>query len=80
MTPNELREAVAKEIRAARNALNPTSLVTFPIPSDYLLADAAICVVREAMREPSEEMLLAGKECEAKAWRAMLAASPLREE
>ena len=79
MTPDELREAVA---RAMPEVLGPTHRL--------ILADAALAVVREALRKPTKAMLRAAAEDEdgwrrmpypevrhALHWRAMLAASPL---
>ena len=84
MTRAELREAVGNAIAEA------------DMPCDFpawkrRVADAALRVVREAMREPDGVMVEAGAQDTNAAmgdgtrearhvWRAMLAASPLREE
>jgi hypothetical protein len=48
MTPDELREAVARALPEYLGTMNR-----------LLLADAALAVVREALREPSVDMLKA---------------------
>jgi hypothetical protein len=73
MTPDELREAVARAIEDADQTLRP-------LPEWRLaVADAALAVVREALREPTHKMLTAsyfGDNAQ-EMWVAMLAASPL---
>lgn len=81
MSPEELREKVARVVRYA-------------IEDNHCPGEAALAVVREAMREPSEEMMKAGVAANDRyalevapcsgfrandSWRAMLAASPLWE-
>ena len=75
MTPEELREAVAREMP---EVLGPTHRL--------ILADAALAAVREALREPTREMHMGAQSTtgaiitrkhSAEIWRAMLAASPL---
>jgi hypothetical protein len=85
MTPAELREKVARAIESADQTLRP-------LPEWRLaMADAALAVVREAMREPTPEMLKAAHREEdlcaihnyggsprvEDTWAIMLAASPL---
>lgn len=77
MTYEELREAVAEAIDGAASSANY-----------FAQADAALATVREALREPSEEMQRAAGRRLVRApraddtiyaatWRTMLAASPL---
>lgn len=94
MTPAELREGVARAIREALRA--DGSCVRSDICGDASCVccleagDAALAVVREAMREPDLEMIMeaprrvgtAHRESGAETlyhgiWRAMFAASPL---
>ena len=76
MTPDELREAVARAIESADQTLRP-------LPEWRLaMADAALSTVREALQQPTPEMLLAWARLQNDAsaiddWRAMLAASAL---
>ncbi len=95
MTADELVEAVARAMYEARRArVCPHAIEWAALDNDYREsfrdeARAAIRAVHEAMREPSEDMEAAGgKELRLfvaphlhvdKAWRAMLAASPLSE-
>lgn len=99
MTPEELREKVARAL--FRSAVDDGGHINGFLPYNQqpeatqrhyeCLADAAISVVREAMREPSDAMERAAAmdiyrhqdglawEDAATCYRAMLAASPLRE-
>lgn len=89
MTPDKLREAVARAISASHFKWERD---VEPEVWDVHrhMADAALRVVREALREPSEAMLTAGLsplwnmsgsepqgEDATETWRAMLAASAL---
>lgn len=94
MTPEyeALREAMARAIyesdhKGLRNVWhwdNAGLDIEHPgVREAYLKrADAALAVVREALREPSEAMIFAGEDVPkprlfSPVWRAMLAASPL---
>jgi hypothetical protein len=87
MTPEELREKVARAIACHHEEAGCVG--TFPcgaLCSCVQDAEAALAVVREAMREPSREMVIAALDRPASddlmyygVWTAMLAASPLRE-
>lgn len=96
MTPKELREAVARAICAASDC-EPWDDATALLKRCLLAeADAALAVVREAMREPSDQMVDAGEACDQPAatysgyaieyatcerhWAAMYGASPLAED
>ncbi len=75
MTHADLREAVAQAVSAFLHG-----------PEKYEVAEAALAVVAEAMREPSVAMNEAAYgqsnlnyDAVADVWRAMLAASPLAE-
>lgn len=86
MTPEELREAVARAIepaliRAAIQIQKNDFAGTLPLSQE--VADAAIATVREALREPTAAMWRAGLrqllngDGGREIWRAMLAASAL---
>lgn len=100
MTPEELREKVARAL--FRSAVDDGGHINGFLPYNQqpeatqrhyeCLADAAISVVREAMREPSEEMMDAWEKLkhpphhenrlatkQANIYRAMLPHSPLAE-
>ena len=94
MTPEELREKVARAL--FRSAVDDGGHINGFLPYNQqpeatqrhyeCLADAAISVVRGAMREPTPEMVAAcldrdgsDDDLYVQIWRAMLAASPLRE-
>lgn len=90
MSPAELREGVARAIREALRA--DGSCVRSDICGDVSCVccleagDAALAVVREAMREPDAGMLKACLERDGSdddlyvsIWRAQFAASPLRD-
>jgi hypothetical protein len=89
MTPEELREKVARAMFARSPLYSGLQWEAVnPLTRDMWLgdADAALAVVREAMREPSREMVIAALDRPASddlmyygVWTAMLAASPLRE-
>jgi erythromycin esterase-like protein len=79
MSPAELRKAVARAIVTAYGFPNEA-----PHEADFLAADAALAVVREAMRDPTQAMLQScldrngsDDDLYTQIWRAMLAASPL---
>jgi len=87
-----LREKVARAIWKARRPPYPFEAVSGDELIDLMTeADAALAVVREALREPTHEMLEAGHgelpctpggvtlQCAGHVWLAQLAASPLAE-
>lgn len=92
MTPAELREAVARAMWSARWAGDLADAVPSARQGYYEIADAALRVVREAMREATPAMCAAWEcsvilgphasfeELAKRDWAAMFAVSPLREE
>ena len=86
MTKDELREAVAKALCLQFYGTEWDATPEFRQDFSRGMADAALTVVREALREPTRVMIVAamgyepvdfsntGCACD---WRAMLAASPL---
>ena len=97
MTPDELREAVALAMREHwRNqcdirtrSLNWSDISAGDQAGWLSQADAALAVVREALRETTREMHMGAQSTtgaiitrkhSAEIWRAMLAASPLGDE
>jgi hypothetical protein len=91
MTPAELRDKIAAEICVEFYGTEWKDTSEFRRNICLRLADAALRVVRKAMREPSDDMLTAIEsvqvagdfaiEVESRAiYRALIAASPLREE
>lgn len=90
MSPEELRDAMVRAMNEAALKARTENPDISDEEYDAVQADAALAVVREAMREPSDDMLTAIEsvqvagdfaiEVESRAiYAAMLAASPLRE-